>query len=180
MTHPTEAARLADIIEKDLPKMGESESAWCSVRGYDLRAIHSILRSLSAPAADVPMPEPAGYIERWPIYRDPYYTADQTKAYGDARERAAIADCSPYLKDGETPAQCIERHRREVDAVLSLLVKEREKQDKWRLAMDEAFATHHLGTCEPDDDPRAKLNELLAWHADIALDPNANGSSSMP
>lgn len=89
-----EAARLAAIIEKDLPRMGELESAWCSVRGYDLRAIHGILRQISAPAAEVPMPEPdiTSYQTDAVMRRCELrtFSADQLRAYGDARERAAL------------------------------------------------------------------------------------------
>lgn len=38
-----------------------------------------------------------------------------------------LADCQPYLKDGETPAQCIERERRGTDALLTLLAREKYK-----------------------------------------------------
>jgi len=34
--------------------------------------------------------------------------------------------CFPYLKDGETPAECIERHRKDIDALMALLAKEKE------------------------------------------------------
>jgi hypothetical protein len=35
--------------------------------------------------------------------------------------------CEPYLKDDETPAQCIERNRKDVDAALELLRQDRAK-----------------------------------------------------
>lgn len=38
-----------------------------------------------------------------------------------------IAECAKYLKDGETPAQRIERERRDTDAVLTLLIREKER-----------------------------------------------------
>lgn len=41
---------------------------------------------------------------------------------GDVRElRQMLADCEKYLKDGETPAQRIERERRDTEAVLHLI-----------------------------------------------------------
>jgi hypothetical protein len=33
--------------------------------------------------------------------------------------------CKPYLKDGETPAECIQRNRSDVGSVMSLLAKEK-------------------------------------------------------
>lgn len=36
-----------------------------------------------------------------------------------------LADCAPYLKDGETPAACIQRQRKDIDATLSLLAADR-------------------------------------------------------
>lgn len=41
-----------------------------------------------------------------------------------------IAECVKYLKDGETPAQRIERERRDTDAVLTLLIREKERTQK--------------------------------------------------
>lgn len=45
------------------------------------------------------------------------------------RERL-IVDCLPFMKDGETPAECIERNRRDVDVALSLLVNEKRKTEE--------------------------------------------------
>ena len=50
-----------------------------------------------------------------------------------------LADCKQYLKDGETPAQRIERERRDTDAVLTLLVREKEKT----AAMEELLRSAH-------------------------------------
>ena len=36
-----------------------------------------------------------------------------------------IKACKPYLKDGETPAECIQRNRSDVGSVMSLLAKEK-------------------------------------------------------
>ena len=57
------------------------------------------------------------------------YTEAQLMAYGDAREAAAnalIAECQPYLKDGETPVQRMERDHLESIAMMGLLAKARE------------------------------------------------------
>ena len=49
---------------------------------------------------------------------------------GDVRElRQMLADCEQYLKDGETPAQRIERERRDTEAVLTLLLREKQKTE---------------------------------------------------
>lgn len=39
-------------------------------------------------------------------------------------------DCDPYLKDGETPAECIARNRADIAALLSLLSAERTKRPR--------------------------------------------------
>jgi len=52
---------------------------------------------------------------------------------GDVRElRQMLADCEQYLKDGETPAQRIERERRDTEAVLNLLIREKRKNERLR------------------------------------------------
>ena len=52
---------------------------------------------------------------------------------GDVRElRQMLADCEQYLKDGETPAQRIERERRDTEAVLNLLIREKRKNERMR------------------------------------------------
>jgi hypothetical protein len=38
-------------------------------------------------------------------------------------------DISPYLKDGETPTECIERNRRDVDAVMTSLIREKGRSE---------------------------------------------------
>ena len=43
--------------------------------------------------------------------------------------RKLIADCDPYLKDGETPAECIQRNRDDTGAALKLLAKEKRKYE---------------------------------------------------
>ena len=45
-----------------------------------------------------------------------------------AKLRQMLADCEQYLKDGETPAQRIERERRDTEAVLNLLIRERAQE----------------------------------------------------
>lgn len=40
-----------------------------------------------------------------------------------------LAACEPYLKDGETPAERIERERRDTTAALELLIREKRKTE---------------------------------------------------
>lgn len=55
---------------------------------------------------------------------------------GDARElRQMLADCAKYLKEGETPAQRIERERRDTEAVLNLLVREKQRTEAMKEVM---------------------------------------------
>lgn len=46
-----------------------------------------------------------------------------------------LAECEQYLKDGETPAQRIERERRDTEAVLALLIREKRKTERMRKAL---------------------------------------------
>lgn len=49
---------------------------------------------------------------------------------GDTRElRQMLDDCAKYLKEGETPAQRIERERRDTETVLNLLIREKQKTE---------------------------------------------------
>lgn len=43
---------------------------------------------------------------------------------------AAWLDCKPFLKDGETPAECIARNRADADLLLADLAKERLRAEK--------------------------------------------------
>lgn len=55
---------------------------------------------------------------------------------GDVRElRQMLADCEQYLKEGETPAQRIERERRDTEAVLNLLIREKQRTQSMREVM---------------------------------------------
>jgi len=56
---------------------------------------------------------------------------------GDVRElRQMLADCEQYLKEDETPAQRIERERRDTEAVLTLLIREKRKTEELRAEVD--------------------------------------------
>ena len=54
--------------------------------------------------------------------------------------RKMLADCEQYLKDGETPAQRIERERRDTDAVLTLLIREKQKTEPLQKALTALLA----------------------------------------
>lgn len=59
---------------------------------------------------------------------------------GDVRGlRQMLADCEQYLKEGETPAQRIERERRDTEALLNLLIREKQKTE----AMAKEVARYH-------------------------------------
>ncbi len=50
-----------------------------------------------------------------------------------AKEREA---CAPYLKDGETPAERIERERQDCLALMALLAKEKLRSEAFRNALE--------------------------------------------
>ena len=52
--------------------------------------------------------------------------------------------------------------------VLALVKAEREE---WTKALDAEMVACHLGVFNAEDDPRAAIAKLLAWHQDVALDP---------
>lgn len=48
-------------------------------------------------------------------------------------EQAALLDaCAPYLKEGETPAECIARNRRDVDTAMTSMVRDRDDAGRYR------------------------------------------------
>jgi hypothetical protein len=59
-------------------------------------------------------------------YKDSEHAA--IKAEGEAlRKVAELEACKPYLKDGETPAECIQRNRDDAGRALKLLAAEKNK-----------------------------------------------------
>lgn len=46
-------------------------------------------------------------------------------------------ECAPFLKEGESPKERIERERRDTDAVLTLLVREKKKNETLSAAMNQ-------------------------------------------
>ena len=110
-------------------------------------------------------------------------TAADGEVKGDVREfRQMLADCAQYLKEGETPAQRIERERRDTEAVLNLLIREKQKTERMSAALRDLVALENM---------RLRLHSLherghgtdyadyhrllpLAWDAArMALGPNA-------
>jgi|SRR5882757_613799 len=43
---------------------------------------------------------------------------------------ATISNCSPFLKDDETPAECIDRNRKDITTALGLLAAEKRKNEQ--------------------------------------------------
>lgn len=91
---------------------------------------------------------------------------------GDVRQlRQMLADCEQYLKLGETPAQRIERERRDTEAVLNLLIREKRKTEAMREVMQRMVAgIDHLAEIarqwEPDHSSGAdRRGWLLAQDA---------------
>lgn len=108
--------------------------------------MHQIISADNFPTAFVPawdQPQP-GETE----------AGDEAKAnarlIADApRMHDLLAACEPYLKDGETPAQRIERERRDTAAALELLVREKRKTE---------VLLHAAKTClEAERERRKKL-----------------------
>lgn len=51
------------------------------------------------------------------------------------RQDELLAACEPYLKDGETPAERIQRERRDTNAALTLLAREKRKSEAMLAAL---------------------------------------------
>ena len=45
------------------------------------------------------------------------------------------------------------------------------EREEWTKALDAEMVSCHLGVFNAEDDPRAAIAKLLAWHQDVALDP---------
>lgn len=83
---------------------------------------------------------------------------------GDVRKlRQMLADCEQYLKEGETPAQRIERERRDTEAVLNLLIREKRKTERMRETLQQIaqhFSSEWPERCQSSVlAARAVLNE---------------------
>jgi hypothetical protein len=66
---------------------------------------------------------------------------DAIKAAAELRRlHALVAACEPFLKEGETPAERIERERGNTHAITSLYAKERKKNEELLEALKEMLA----------------------------------------
>lgn len=59
---------------------------------------------------------------------------------GLSRTEVLVEACGPFLKDGETPAECIARNRRDVDGCLTMMIAERRKVEAIASRLAEAEA----------------------------------------
>lgn len=89
----------------------------------------------------------------------------------DDQRRALWDPCQPYLKDGETPAECIARNRRDVDIALSSLVR-----DRARVAEAEQVLADTLDERDQYHEIADKLADAIAAHFgdDIGEHSNLN------
>ena len=71
-------------------------------------------------AADLRMPVPSILGRRYPATESNREAADMLDAYADL-----LAAFAPYLKDGETPAERVERDFNDTQALLTLLAQAR-------------------------------------------------------
>ncbi len=83
---------------------------------------------------------------------------------GDVRQlRQMLANCEQYLKEGETPAQRIERERRDTETVLNLLIREKRKTQRMRETLQQIaqhFSSEWPERCQSSVlAARAVLNE---------------------
>jgi len=92
--------------------------------------------------------------------------------------RAEVEACLPYLKEGETPAERIQREIDDNAAVLSLLAKSRADVEAlrnadgpWKAAVIDGLVVSHCIQPEHETDPRKALDDLISWHVAVALDP---------
>ena len=61
---------------------------------------------------------------------------------GLSRSEVLMAACEPYLKDEETPAECIARNRRDVDGCLTMLVAEKIKTEALQARLADPCRTY--------------------------------------
>jgi hypothetical protein len=69
------------------------------------------------------------------------------------RLHALVAACEPYLKDGETPAERIERERGDTEAVCRLYAKEREKNVELLEALKDMVSRYGTHSARQEDKP---------------------------
>lgn len=54
----------------------------------------------------------------------------------------------------------------------------RENDTLWKDAVIEQLVVAHILTAEHEADPRKAIQDLLAYHADIAVDPRVSGEAA--
>lgn len=74
-------------------------------------------------------------------YPDDYAVAAELR-----RLHAEIADCNPYLKEGETPSERIQRDHRDSIALMTLLAREKTKNEALLAAL-KTVEWHGQGSC---------------------------------
>lgn len=89
---------------------------------------------------------------------------------GLSRAEVLVEACAPFLKDDETPAECIARNRQDASGCLTMLIDERRKVEslRSRLAAAEALLReeireHHRFT-QMTEYP--SVTRMLLWHMD--------------
>lgn len=76
-----------------------------------------------------------------------------------------LTACADYLKDGETPAECIERNRQDLLATLGLLAEAVSERDALRLRQDEWRRERDLNIqlSERLSQVVSGTNEVIGW-----------------
>ena len=90
-------------------------------------------------------------------------------------QRKRVEALTPYLKDGETPAECVARNRADVDSALSLLAKEKLRAESAEQRLEAAERELlHWKTC-------SLCGEVMTapGHCDSAESEKAKGLEQM-
>ena len=92
-----------------------------------------------------------------------------TTCLGCAAKDALLEPLEPYLKDGETPTDCVKRNRAEVDLMLGLLAKEKARVEtkdalleRARTAIEGLLPMAEICDCEECYPPTMVAKALLA------------------
>jgi hypothetical protein len=116
--------------------------------------------------------------------------AEYARTLQDLRAQLAEAQqerdaCAVYLKEGETPTECIARNRADVDGVMGLLVKEKHRAEQAEAAL--ATAREHAAQAATDagkvdaqiinDFMRAARQQTIERVKAAAFSPTADGLS---
>ena len=86
---------------------------------------------------------------------------------GLSRTEVLVESCAPFLKDDETPAECIRRNRKDVEGCMTMLVAERREKGALRAERDELLETQRkFGSMMHEQ--MDKLDEAVALLTEIA------------